>query len=74
MRLSKDRVERLAMLEPEIRKRYEMLKPTFNERTRRLWAAAEAKAAGPGAISVVARATGVSHRAILQGIRELDKL
>jgi hypothetical protein len=73
MRLSKDRVERLAMLEPEIRKRYEMLKPTFNERTRRLWAAAEAKAAGPGAISVVARATGVSHRAIVQGIRELDK-
>ena len=72
MRMKKDRAALLAMQEPEIRKRYEMLKPTFNERTRRLWAAAEAKAAGPGSISLIAKATGVSHRAILQGIRELD--
>lgn len=72
MKMSKERIARLAMQEAEIRKRYEMLKATFNERTRRLWAAAEAKAAGPGAITMVARATGVSHRAILQGIRELD--
>lgn len=55
-----------------IQKRYEMLKATFNERTRRLWAAAEAKAAGPGAIAMVARATEASHGAILQGIKELD--
>ncbi len=72
MRMKKDRAALLAMQEPEIRKRYEMLKPTFNERTRRLWAAAEAKAAGPGSISLIAKATGVSHRAILRGIRELD--
>ncbi len=67
MRMKKDRAARLAMQEPEIRKRYEMLKPTFNERTRRLWAAAEAKAAGPGSISLIAKATGVSHRAYFAG-------
>jgi transposase len=38
---------------------------------RRLMAAAESEALGYGGVSAVARATGVSRRAITQGIREL---
>src|SRR5260221_7228334 len=43
----------------------------LNERQRRLWAAAEAKAVGYGGVSQVARATGISRRAIHAGLREL---
>ena len=35
------------------------LAPALNERTRRLWAAAEAEAVGHGGIAMVARATGM---------------
>ena len=44
----------------------------LNERTRRLWAAAEARELGRGGIAVVARATGISRSTIVRGTRELD--
>jgi hypothetical protein len=55
-----------------IRQRYRALAASLNERQRRLWAAAEAKALGYGGISCVAQATGISRRAIHTGLRELD--
>jgi len=54
-----------------IKRRFELLAPALNERTRRLVAAAEAVAYGRGGGVAVARATGVSRRAIRQGISEL---
>jgi transposase len=54
-----------------IKRRFELLAPVLNERTRRLVAAAEAVAYGRGGGVAVARATGVSRRAIRQGISEL---
>src|SRR5215469_3457064 len=57
--------------EEAIKRRFELLAGELNERTRRLTAAAEAMALGWGGISAVARATGVSQRAIQQGIKEL---
>ena len=57
--------------ESEIHTRFKMLAPFLNERTRRLFAAAEAAALGRGAITAVARATGVSRRAIAAGLAEL---
>src|SRR3712207_2248589 len=57
--------------EASIRQRFLDLADTLNERQRRLWAAAEAKALGYGGVSLVARATGVSRRAIHQGLAEL---
>ncbi len=57
--------------EASIRQRFLDLVDTLNERQRRLWAAAEAKALGYGGISLVARATGVSRRAIHCGLAEL---
>jgi transposase len=54
-----------------IKQRFTSLEPFLNERQRRLAAAAEAQALGYGGISAVARATGVSRRAIAQGLKEL---
>ena len=58
--------------EPEIKTRFEMLAPFLNERTRRLAAAVEAASIGRGGVSRVARATGVSRRAIASGLAELQ--
>lgn len=55
-----------------IKQRFVSLEPFLNERLRRLYAAAEAKALGYGGVSIVARATGVSRRAIGNGLRELE--
>ena len=43
-----------------IREKFEALRPLLNERTRRLWAAAEARAMGRGGIACVVRATGLT--------------
>jgi hypothetical protein len=55
-----------------IRQKYKFLSTHLNERTRRIWAATEAKAIGYGGISFIARATKISRRAILVGIREIE--
>jgi hypothetical protein len=55
-----------------IKQRFASLEPFLNERLRRLYAAAEAKTLGYGGVSTVARATGVSRRAIGIGLQELD--
>ena len=59
-------------VESTIRKKFEALQPRLDEHTRRVWAATEAQALGYGGISVVSRATGVSRRAILVGIKEIE--
>jgi Rhodopirellula transposase DDE domain len=59
--------------EEAIRRRFKLLEPHLDERTRRLTAAAEAEAMGFGGVSTVARATGVSRLRICRGIRELKE-
>ena len=56
-----------------IKVRFEALRPWLDERARRLLTAAESQAIGPGGISAVARATGVSRRVIRQGMAELKE-
>ena len=58
--------------ESGIRSRFEALSWALDERMRRLFAAAEARALGRGGVSCVSRATGVSRRAIHAGLKELD--
>jgi transposase len=60
--------------EAAITARFVALEPVLDEQLRRLVAAAEAQAAGSRGISVVARATGVSRRAIRTGKSELEQL
>jgi hypothetical protein len=47
-----------------------MLKDSLDERSRRLWAAAEAQALGYGGASLVAAATGISRSTIVRGLKE----
>ena len=47
-----------------------MLEGSLNERSRRLWAAAEAQALGYGGVSLVAQATGIARSTIIRGLKE----
>jgi len=55
-----------------IEAKFATLAPLLDERTRRLWAAVEARAIGGGGIVRVAEATGLSRVTIRAGLRELD--
>ncbi len=58
--------------EKAIKQRFDLLVGELNERTRRLLAASEAMMIGWGGISAVSRATGLSRKAISQGIKQLQ--
>jgi Rhodopirellula transposase DDE domain len=54
-----------------IRERFSALSQHLDERSRRVFAAAEAKAAGHGGIAAVWRATGIAPSTINRGLKEL---
>jgi Rhodopirellula transposase DDE domain len=54
-----------------LRAKYQALYPVLTERSRRLWAATEARALGHGGMAFVERATGVSRATIQRGLSEL---
>jgi hypothetical protein len=58
--------------ESTIQQKFKALAFHLNEHTRRVWAATEAGVLGYGGISLVARATNISRRAILVGLREIS--
>jgi transposase len=58
--------------ENAIRERYGLMKGLLNERSRRRWAAAEARSHGRGGIAAVARAMGISEGTVRRGLAELD--
>lgn len=60
-------------IESAIRNRYLSLEWTLDERLRRLYAAAEAKALGHGGVTLVWKATGVAKGSIQQGLKELEQ-
>lgn len=55
-----------------IRERYAAVGQRLNERSRRLFAAAEARTAGYGGISASSRATGIARSTIGRGLRDLN--
>src|SRR5215467_1668141 len=61
-----------AAMEAVIREKFVVLAPVMDERTRRLWAATEAKALGHGGPTLVARARGISRSTLHLGLRELE--
>jgi len=54
-----------------LRVKYADLAPVLTERSRRLWAATEARAIGHGGIALVEQATGISRSTIQRGGQEL---
>ena len=55
-----------------LRAKFVGMRPTLTERSRRRWAATEARALGHGGIAAVAAATGISRSTIQRGLRELE--
>ena len=55
-----------------VRDKYEPLKRSLNERSRRLWAAAEARSMGRGGVAAVMAATGMSSATVNKGLSELE--
>lgn len=55
-----------------VQAKYTSLQAVLDERARRLWAAAEARAIGRGGITQVAEVTGLSRVTIRAGLSELD--
>ncbi len=56
----------------DIKKKYLGMSLYLNERSRRMWAATEAKSFGWGGITVVSQATGIDPKTIRRGLLELD--
>ena len=54
-----------------LRRKYRVVAPELDERRRRQWAAAEAREAGYGGVTLVARATGLARSTIHAGLRDL---
>ena len=55
-----------------LRTKYKALAPVLSERARRIWAATEARQAGRGGITLVARATGISYSTVVRGLKDLE--
>jgi len=56
-----------------LKRKFRLIWPLLNERTRRLTAANEAIQLGYGGVSLVHRACGLSRKAISQGMNEIDE-
>jgi hypothetical protein len=65
-------VHRLAKVTHDIRAKYGDICSYLNERSRRIWAATEARSLGRGGITVVAEATGIDPKTIRKGLDELE--
>jgi hypothetical protein len=57
----------------DIARRFRELSPVLDERGRRRFAAAEARAYGFGGVSVVARVTGLARSTIARGVEEIEQ-
>jgi Rhodopirellula transposase DDE domain len=63
-----------AIARQRIAEKFQSLGPLMDERMRRQWAAAEARAYGWGVVNTVSIATGLSSHTIRKGVRELETL
>ena len=54
-------------------KKYKMVSAHLNERTRRIWAATEAKMLGYGGVSILSEVTGLSRTTIHTGLKDLNQ-
>ena len=62
----------MGALTESIKARFDALRPVLDERSRRLWAGAEAKAIGRGGIARVVESTGISRDTVRAGLKEVQ--
>lgn len=58
----------------QVRSRFRLLAPIMDERTTRLWAAAEAMSLGAGGMAIVTEATGIRKKRLRAGRLELEAI
>ena len=58
---------------PDLAQKFSSIWPLLDERTRRIMAANEAMGLGYGGVSIVHRASGLSRKAIVKGIQEIEE-
>jgi hypothetical protein len=58
---------------PDLAQKFSSIWPLLDERTRRIMAANEAMGLGYGGVSMVHRASGLSRKAIVKGIQEIEE-
>jgi hypothetical protein len=58
---------------PDLAQKFSSIWPLLDERTRRIMAASEAMGLGYGGVSTVHRASGLSRKAIVKGILEIEE-
>lgn len=58
-------------LKTKIGEKWRDMKPVLNERSRRLWAATEARSIGRGGVLIVATVTGLARDTLYDGLNEL---
>ncbi len=63
---------RMSKVEQVIKEKFNRISFCLNERSRRIWAASEAKSCGWGGVTAVYNATGISRTTIKMGILELE--
>lgn len=63
----------MAVDEQLVARKFAAIEPFLDERQRRVWLGVEAREAGHGGISAVARAAGVSRPTVAKAVRELDQ-
>jgi transposase len=68
---TKDRGERTNKAFATIRRKFQVLRSVLDERAQRWWAASEAEAQGPGGLTLVHEATGMSRSTIRAGVRAI---
>ena len=66
-------VKGLTEMVSRTREKYKRISSSFNELSRRLWAANESISMGYGGIEIVSRATGLSRPTIHKGIKEIEE-
>ena len=66
-------VKGLTEMVSRTREKYHRISDSFNELSRRLWAANESISTGYGGIEIVSRATGLSRPTIHKGMKEIEE-
>ena len=59
--------------EDTIRRGYELIRPSLDERGRRVYAAAQVRAFGDRSLSAVSRATGIARSTVGRGLKDIDQ-
>ena len=66
-------MQNIIVAQSTVKEKYQLIQGHLNEKSRRIWAATEAKAIGRGGLKIVHEATGLSYATIKNGMSDLTE-